>query len=406
MGRKKARGNGQGAIVTIRRKGKIVGYAPEISIPGGKPPRKRGELKKTRGEAEIALAELQRQYAQGVDLTAPTLTLAAYAERWFIDVFVPGAALKSQVDYRGALDRYILPHLGSIPLKKLQAPRIRQWLNHLQKPKAEGGMGLSARTAALARTVLSSALGQAVDDKLITENPIDARRVRRPKIPRSGAKALTVAQAKALLAALRGDRNELPLRLMLSLALRSGEVCGLRYEDIQLDADPPRLTVAGTLGYITGHGLVYREPKTEDGRRTLRLPARLVAALRWHLTRLEAERKAMEGKWQQDCPYIFVSARKGGPLNTQALWASFQRAAKQIGLEGFRPHDLRHSAASFLHAEGVPIKNISKGMGHASTSITLDTYTHLWGDVHDIGEFVDRLLDDDDTTDAPEAKQA
>jgi integrase len=405
MGRKKQRGNGDGSVVTIRRKGKVIGYAPEITLhrEGEAPRRKRGALCKTRGEAEVALAALLKAVEHGVDVTAPALTLRAYTLPWFEDTFKPRARPKSRETYKDRIDDQILPHLGDIVLKKLNPPRIRQWLAHLQKPKAEGGAGLSPKTATLCRTVLSAILSQAVEDGLIDRNPIDRKKVPAPKLPPSRKKALTIAQAKALLEALRGNRYELAIRLMLVFALRRGEVAGLKWEHIHLDGDTPYIEVAGTLGYAKEEGLHYGEPKTPKGRRRLRLPLRLAASLTWHRSRQEAERKAMG--WEVS-PYVFVSPKTGGPLNSNAIYVAFTSASKAVGLVGFSPHSARHSVASFLHAENVSIKRISEGLGHANTSITLNLYTHLADDLHDIGEHVDRLLDDDDTPPAEEANQA
>jgi integrase len=95
--------------------------------------------------------------------------------------------------------------------------------------------------------------------------------------------------------------------------------------------------------------------------------------------------------------YVFTSATKGGPLVPSMFYDTFKRIAKAAGLEGFRLHDLRHSAASFLLAEGVSLKRVQQILGHARGSTTLNTYAHLLpGEDDDATERVQRRIDGPD----------
>lgn len=390
MGRTKAVGNGNGAIVTLKRKGKVAGYSPEISLGyvNGKRVRKRGATCKTRGEARLALDELRRQHESGVDLLAKAPKVKDYFPAWLKD-FARKGRPKSVETYRWAIDKVIIPALGDTSLKKLTTMQLDQWFASL----LDGAPDCAPRAAAsvgLVRTVLLQGFKQAKKWGLVTVNPV--LDTMSPALGHSRTKALTTAQAAAFLEMAQGDRYELALRLMLALGFRRGEVCGLHWEDIDLVNGT--LTVNGTLQYITGQGLSYGPPKTESGRRRFTLPLALLTAFRRFRVKAQAERKAMAGLWTApDQGYVFCGVKAGGPLNPTMLYKAFQRIAARAGLIGYSPHTLRHSCASFLHAEGVPTKNISAYLGHADVATTNDIYIHLFDDaLNDAAQVVEQRI--------------
>lgn len=216
-------------------------------------------------------------------------------------------------------------------------------------------------------------------------------------------KFITPEQARAFLAAARDDRYGLALRLCLALGLRRGEACGLR--DTDLDLDRSILSVRGTLTYAVGSGIAYGDAKTEAGTRTIELPASLVHAIRAHVEQREFERAAMGDVWQ-DSGYLFVGPTRGQAINPNVLSQACKRVLKAAGLDStIRLHDMRHSYASFLHAEGVPMRDISAALGHANTSITQNLYVHVFGSaVSRAAAAVDALLTDDLTLELPAKK--
>lgn len=385
---KRRRANGEG---TVGRTADGRWYATrQITLPDGRTRRVKREGK-TRALAVGRLQEAVTKLLSGVT-AGKVPTLAAQVEHWYADTFCAGAPRPSSKRARRSLiDHQIAPYIGSVRIDQLRGPQIRAWLADLVRD------GYAARTIGEARAIVRMALDQAVDDALISHNPI-TRKLRGPRAPGSPGVALTVEQARALLAAARGARLEAAIRLALGLGLRRGEVCGLRWQDVDLDAG--RLTVAGQLTYDPATGLEWAAPKTEGARRVLRLPAALAGVLRWHQTRQQGERAA--AGWPLS-PYVFTNVTTGGPLRPTSLYRAFKEVAVAAGLEELRFHDLRHSAASFLLAEGVPVKSVAAILGHARTSTTLDIYGHLLpGEQEDATERVSRRLDSppaDDATD-------
>jgi len=379
------RKNGDGTIITFRKKNKITGYAAEITTgwdADGKRQKVRSPRYKERTDAEAALVRLHKQHQHGIKLADKQQILRDYLAEWIEEIALDHRP-RSVATYRWAIDRHIVPHIGDTELQHVSTPLLKKLLTTLKR------QGLAPKSIGLVRTVLRQALEPLVE-VVFEYNPTD--RAKPPKVEKqTTGKALTIDQIAALLDAARGQRLDVALRLCFSFGLRRGEVCGLRWKDIDLEHGI--LTINGTLGYVTGQGLLWGETKTDSGQRGFKLPAPLRAALTWMKTRQEAERKLMGNKWitpaNADVDYVFVAMRTGGPLNPFMLYTAFRRAAKAIGLEGYRLHDLRHSAASFLHAQRTPKKNISAFMGHANTRITDDIYTHLFQD--ELNEAADQI---------------
>lgn len=388
MGKRRANGEGSVSKLPDGR------WAASVMLqrPDGSYTRVRREGK-TRALAMARLDEAKRAIMAGVSGKLPTV--AAHLAAWHRDTFSPKARSSSVRTYSWVIDSVIVPHLGAVRIDRLNGPRLRQWLADL------GGAGLAPKTISMARSILRQALDQAVEDHLISANPI-GRSIKGPSVPASGGKALTPEQARELLRAAKGARLEAAIRLALGLGLRRGEICGLRWADIDMAAGT--LSVKGQIICETGKGLSWTEPKTKTAIRTLRLPAVLLGALRWHQTRQEAEHKAMG--WAAPV-YVFTAATTGGPLAPSIFYDTFKAIAKAAGLEDFRLHDLRHSAASFLLAEGVSLKKVQQILGHARGATTLNTYAHLLpGEEDDATERVQRRLEGPDQGGAMPLDQA
>lgn len=324
----------------------------------------------------------------GVVQGGRSVTVGEQLEAWYRDTYLPGAQNNGPRTYRSLLDNHLLPQLGTIKLADLKTPRCRQWFAE------RVAAGLAPKTIGLIRSIIIRALDQAVEDGRIPANPF-LRSIKLARADRAApkkGKALSDAQARQLLDAARGHRLELAIRLALGLGLRRGEAAGLRWQDVDFAAGT--LTINGQLVDGQGGPPQWSDyTKTPAARRTIRLPAVLLSALRWQQTRQAGEHHA--AGWPPSL-HVFSSARNGGPLPPHSLYNAFKDIARSVGLGDFRLHDLRHSAASFLLAEGVKLKRVAAILGHARTSTTLDTYGHLIeGDDADATERVARRLGDD-----------
>ena len=381
------RGRGEGSI-SQRQSDGLWTARVDLGFVDGK--RKRKQIYgKTRKEVAEKLKVLLRDQQQGLPIATERQTLEQFLTRWLAEVVAARNRPKTHHSYSEIARLHILPTLGKIQLSKLTPQDVQGLLSH------KSAAGLSARTVGYIRAVLRMALGQALKWGLVARNV--ATLVTTPRAERMTINALTPTQSRALLEAARGDRLEALYRVALSLGLRRGEALGLRWSDIDLEARTLRVEVA--LGVIDGK-LVLGEPKTETSRRTLPLPAALVPALRTHHARQLEERLAAGGKWQ-DTGYVFTSS-VGTPIHPGNLMKSFHALLGRAGLPRIRFHDLRHSCASLLAAQGVPARVAMEVLGHSDIRITQNIYTHVFDEArHEATDAIDRALGDAGSTDDP-----
>jgi len=136
---------------------------------------------------------------------------------------------------------------------------------------------------------------------------------------------------------------------------------------------------------------VTKEPKTSRSRRTLGLPPSLVAALRAHRIRQLEERLAAGSRWH-DTGHVFVTPI-GTPIDPDNCSKAFKALLASKGLRDVRLHDLRHTAATLMIRDGLPVNEVSGVLGHAQTSTTLNVYSHALPDSNArVAAAMERLL--------------
>jgi integrase len=190
-----------------------------------------------------------------------------------------------------------------------------------------------------------------------------------------GSKAMnawTVDEARAFLAATRDDRLAPAWALLLTRGLRRGELCGLRWSEVDLGAKV--LRIVSTLVVVDGKAITS-EPKTEAGKRSIPIDDSLVALLRRHQMR-QAEEKLASGGAYEAGGYV-VADELGRPYHPDTISQWFADKVKAADLRVIRLHDCRHTAASLMLAAGEQVKVVSEMLGHSSVTITLNLYAHV-----------------------------
>ena len=221
------------------------------------------------------------------------------------------------------------------------------------------------------RAVLRIALNQALKWGLVARNV--AALVSPPHVEAYEGRSLTVAEAKAFIAACRGDRLEALYIVALGLGLRQGEVLGLRWEDVDVENAVLRIRQQVQRG---DGALKLVELKTKKSRRTLPLPPFAVTALREHRARQLAERIRAGARWK-DLGLVF-STSVGTPLdarNVTRLFTALRTSVKD--LPDFTFHDTRRTCSSILLALGVHPRVVMEILGHAQIAITMEVYTDV-----------------------------
>lgn len=328
---------------------------------------------------------------QGVELTGQSkMTLAEWLDRW-LEKYMTGSVRPGTLEgYRKDMDNHVKPYLGEKLLIKLTSDDLRELYQLLLKrgrklPRQNCGPGLAPATVRGIHTTLHHALKAAVDEGLIPFNP--AEKVTPPRVQNAPKQVLTHDQLEKFLCAIRFD----PIwhdffYTELTTGLRRGELCGLTWKDF--DSEAGTLKVQRTIHSRKGGELEAGETKTCAGRRTILLPHSTVQLLR------ERKRSALP-QWIFPDPL-----RPERPVNPGSAYRRLKELLKQAGLPSLRFHDLRHTFATHALASGVDAKTLSGILGHTKASFTLDTYTHVTGDMHRnaaeiVGAVVTEWLGDD-----------
>jgi integrase len=258
--------------------------------------------------------------------------------------------------------------LGSVLVQRLTPAQVQAFYGD----KLAKGTG--ARTVQLCHQRLSQALSWAVRMGLVVRNVCDA--VDAPRVKATPTRVWTTDEARRFLDECGTWRPF--FTVMLSTGLRKGECLGVRWADIDLDART--LTVRRSVVILAGKAHI-QEPKTASARRAVKLPAEMVALLREHRTR-QLERRLSLGPLWSDHDLVFPN-ETGGPIHPANAQRAFSAILQRVDVPRIRMHDLRHSHATWLLLAGQPIKAVSERLGHARTSITLDTYAHTLTDTQD-----------------------
>jgi len=330
----------------------------------------------TKSDAERALALAHAEEIQGGAPLDADGTVAEWAERWLED----GARrwrTKTTLDYKTIWRKHVMPRWSDIPLSDVRRVDVLRWSNML------GDSGMSNASVRHAVGTLQRILRFAVEHEALPSSPIDRLRLPTPKPAK--VKPLTVKEIEELAQSIeypeyaRGGQGASPpshrlhrpdlalwVRLGAYCGLRAGEVLALRRESVDLERRV--LIVDRSVSDVGGH-LVMGSTKTERAR-AVPIPESLIADLSDHLAR-----RVEPG------PDALVFTSEAGGLVSHSNWYRnyFRPAVKRAGLsEGVRFHDLRHSYASLLIAQGAHPRAIMERLGHSSIQVTLGTYGHLF----------------------------
>jgi integrase len=357
------RGNGEGSIYQRSTDNRWIG-AVTLGYDANGRQRRKVVSAKTRTEVVQKLRTLQRQIDDGLPAPDTALTVSQLLSRWYEDVLRHQVSASASSNYKSVADHHIVPTLGRKKIVNLTPSDVDRLLSE----KLDSG--LSPSTVRRIRAVLSQALGQGIRWGIVVRNV--AALSRSPKIPRKEGRTLTPEQARILLETLKGHHNEALYALMLSTGLRRGEALGLQWKDF--DAVTGIILVRRSLKREDGV-LITADTKTSKSRRAVNVPPQMIGALKAHKARQAQERLALGKAWQNS-GFIFTSS-VGTPIDPRNLNREFRSVCNEAGLGNWHPHELRHSAASLMLAQGVKLQVVSDVLGHASIRMTADVYGHI-----------------------------
>lgn len=336
-----------------------------------------------KSDAQRYLTKVLREKDTGTFVEPGQEKITDYIETWLDSTVKARVREKTYTDYGDLMRLHVTPEIGTLKLHQLTPEHIQTLYNKILDK------GLSARTVRYTHTVLKNALNQAVKWGKIYRNPADL--VDLPKQKKEEMKVLTPEQASAFLEASICDTQKAFFSLMLASGMRPGEALALKWSSV--DFEKNRITVNRSLTRDQKGGWKLQEPKTARSRRTIPLPLAVMVDLKEvkdQQDQAAAERKKiikwnLKGKEKaesySDHGFVFA-ASNGEPLSDKNLTRRhFKPILKDAKLPDIRLYDLRHTCATLLLSAGVNPKIVSERLGHASITLTLDTYSHVLPDM-------------------------
>lgn len=341
-----------------------LGYVTDPETGKRKRRRLKRHVRGTLADAKRALREMRDEVEGGVEAKGSGVAL----ERYLLDEIgraeeIGRIRFSTAERERCTLRNQVSPHLAGAPLHDVTTRRLRDFFARLTKD------GVSDKNQLLTYILLRKYLGQASDHGLIRDNPV--KRSMRPAYKPEPATPWSPDEARRFVSWVR-EHAEYPWRAMLltlSLSgIRFGELAGLTWEALNLDEREAH--VRQTL-VKAGKDARFGEPKSARGNRFLALHGELVRELKRHRSLQVDAGLPVTGP-----EGLVFRGPRGRALQNSSLRRVFRASCAEAGVTTIRLHDIRHTAATLLIAEGVPVDVVSRMLGHASFAFTVDTYVH------------------------------
>lgn len=352
----KKRGNNEGTVYR-RKDGR---WCAQVSLSG----RRITKYAKSQRECYNWIREITNKIQQGMTFDATQLTLDRFMHSW-LDGKDIAIRPNSAHSYRRYTEEEILPVLGKLRLQNIQPAHVRQLYLRMQ---AEGK---GERTIQLVHSTLHCALRQAVRERLIGYNPMDA--IQRPKVETQEFQVFTEEESRTFLAAAKGHPFEGLFILALTTGLRKGELLGLMWSDVNWKKRT--LRIERQLQQAGWRSAELVPTKTKSGRRVIKLGKATLAKLQEHRQRQETQKAVAGSSWQEH-GMIFTTSI-GTFLDQSKVSREFKRILRENSLPDIRFHDLRHTSLSLLLDYGTPVNTVQKRAGHSKASVTTDIYGHM-----------------------------
>ena len=352
------RANGEGSIFKFTdARGKLKWKASIAYRDSAGKLRRRSKVAKSKADAAIELQTLRNKYGRG-SAEPSKMTVAEYLEHW-LAASVKGSTEDTTHDgYRSTVENHIVPHIGSLRLASLEPLHIEKWLTALES--------VGSRTRQAAFTTLRNALNHAFRLGRIKANPCHAFKT--PKDARKKIWPFARKEAKAVLDATKGHRLHAAFVLMFHLGMRQSEVFGLKWNCIDFDAKTLRIERVAI--ERRGKVVLKERAKTDSSRRTLSLAADTLKVLLAH-------RKRMLKEGHAGHEMVFCGPRGALVQRGNFRVRVWTRLLKKLGIAYRGAHHCRHTFASLALQDGVPLIAVSRILGHAKPSTTLNVYGHM-----------------------------
>ena len=335
---------------------------------------------KTRRECQHWIKNTVNQIDDGLTFSSTKITLIDYLSNWLTS---KKATLRDSTytHYEQLSRLYIVPHIGSKKLKDLKPENIQVLYNRL----LEKEVGIP--TIEKVHTVLHGAFAQAVKMGIIPRNPASATIP--PRSPEKEMQILDDSQVSQMLINAKGHRWEALYHLAVTTGMRQMEILGLKWTDLDWVRKTAR--IERQLVRSTGKIVRFSQLKTKHAKRTIALGSKTINILKKHYDNQFSVIQETGEEWHEN-GLIFTTSN-GNAIHYRNLVRNYKALLRDTGLPEIRFHDLRHTAASLMLNHGIPVIIVSRRLGHARPSITLDIYGHLIPSMQsEAAELMDELV--------------
>lgn len=307
-------------------------------------------------------------------------TFFEFTERWLKDYAELHLSKKTVDRYKKLLLR-IYPILGDLLLTEIDPIDILNFNRNIEQNSINlrTGKPLAPKTIKNHYLLVSSILSTAVEWQFIKENP--ASRVRSPKANQKESSFLDEKETLQLLDLLKIEplKYQTMINILIFTGLRRGELCGLEWKDI--DFDKKTISIKRASLYTASDGIYTSIPKTKQSTRIITISDNLVNVLK-HYQQWQGVEKEKCIDWQEH-DRLFTQ-KNGNPISPDTVTKWFSKFIEKNNFKKVNLHCLRHTNATLLLANGVPLKNVSARLGHAQASTTLNIYTHAINSVDNV----------------------
>lgn len=378
----------------------------EVQVSFGKNPitgkyeRATATVHGSKADARKARDQMKLDHANGLIVGADKITFGEFSKQWLADRIQSDGVTRSRYAREESMLKTLNSHLGNVPLRDLTPNVIQTLYSEIQKQREkQSGKRYSGTTMRMIHNTLKQILQQAVNFDLILRNPCD--RVKAPKADDPERRSLSADEAARLLASIesaeraayetmqekearqfsRGNgfgrtylrglnlvSNALAVRIGIATGMRRGEVFGLCWENVNLQRGfisvKKSLTVYGDL----------KPPKSKAGVRNIAIDSQTAAHLAKWKDAQASELMKLGIKQGSETPVC--CSEKGGFIdlhNFERWWRKFR---EECGFADLKFHELRHTQATQLLANGVDVKTVQARLGHSNASLTLNWYAH------------------------------
>lgn len=320
--------------------------------------------------ARRALRNFESQRLSQSVVPPSRITVGEWLDQWLSDFITPNRAETTIYGYRKMIENHTRPILGDIPLQELAVRDIQHYYARLRADR-----GLSPATIRHHHDMLNCALHIAVKQDLLLRSPVE--RAEAPRVQPHEARFYTPEDLSALCRAVDGTWLETVVKLAGCLGLRREEICGLRWSSVDFENRRIHIREART---AAGAHIVQKDTKNRSSCRTLYMTDEIRDVLRREQRRQRLNRATL-GERYVDSGFVTVNGR-GEAHSPNLVTIAFSQVVRREGLPRITLHGLRHTFATIASAQGAPLFDIGKALGHSTPATTGKIYTHLLDQNH------------------------